>query len=127
MLATVVKYYQLTPILDPHAKRLTERLAGLPLALATAGAYLHRSFFAFERYLQEYEKRWDINPQRPLRLQEYQGRTLYTTWGLSHKRLESDETEAAKILKLLAYFENQSIWYELLRGGLTDDLPEWMP
>ena len=96
------------------------RLGGLPLALATAGAYLHTSNFTFERYLQKYEERWNIDPRRPLQLQEYQDRTLYTTWDLSYTRLESEDPDAAKLLKLLAYFDNQSIWYELLHAGDAD-------
>ncbi|KAJ6088404.1 hypothetical protein N7486_009665 [Penicillium sp. IBT 16267x] len=111
---------------DPYATRLAERLAGLPLALATAGTYLRRSTFTFERYLQEYEKRWNISPRRPLQLQEYQDRTLYTTWDLSYSRLEKEDPDAAKILSLLAYFDNQILWYGLFRAGLTDSSPEWL-
>jgi tetratricopeptide (TPR) repeat protein len=95
--------------------------------LATAGAFLLQSSFTFERYLQEYEKHWNIYPRRPLRLQEYQDRTLYTTWDLSYLRLEKEGPDAAKLLQLFAYFDNQSIWYELLHGGLGDDSPEWLP
>ncbi|KAJ6118771.1 hypothetical protein N7471_013391 [Penicillium samsonianum] len=112
---------------DPNAKRLAERLAGLPLALATAGTYLQRKKgFTFERYLQEYEKRWNIDPRRPTRLNEYEERTLYTTWDISYSRLKNEDPEAAKILKLLAYFDNQSLWYELFHAGLTDSSPEWL-
>ncbi|EAW19385.1 TPR repeat protein [Aspergillus fischeri NRRL 181] len=111
---------------DPHAKRLAERLAGLPLALATAGTYLQRSTFTFERYLKEYEKRWNINPRRPLQLKEYQERTLYTTWDLSYSALEKEDPDAAKILKLLAYFDNQRLWYELFHAGITESSPEWL-
>ncbi|KAF3492138.1 uncharacterized protein GIQ15_01655 [Arthroderma uncinatum] len=110
---------------DPYAQRLAERLGGLPLALATAGAYLRQSSLTFERYLQEYEKRWNIDPRRPPRLQEYD-RTLYTTWDLSYTALESDDPDAAKLLKLLAYFDSQSISYKLLRAGLTDGSPRWL-
>ncbi|KAJ5611988.1 TPR repeat protein [Penicillium lagena] len=111
---------------DPYAMRLAERLAGLPLALATAGTYLRRSTFTFERYLQEYEKRWNISPRRPLQLQEYQDSTLYTTWDLSYSRLEKEDPDAAKTLKLLAYFDNQILWYGLFYAGLTDSSPEWL-
>ncbi|KAL4898297.1 TPR-like protein [Aspergillus ambiguus] len=111
---------------DPDAKRLAERLEGFPLALATAGAFLQRSTFTFERYLQEYEKRWSIDPRRPPQLQEYQDRTLYTTWDISYTRLEGEDPDAAKLLGLLAYFDNQKLWFELLRAGLTDNSPQWL-
>ncbi|KAJ5652614.1 hypothetical protein N7507_010040 [Penicillium longicatenatum] len=111
---------------DPFAKRLAERLGGLPLALATAGTYLHRSTFSFEKYLQEYEKRWDINPKVSTKLQDYCERTLYTTWDLSFAHLKIEDNEAAEMLKLLAYFHNQRIWYQLFQGGLRESSPEWI-
>ncbi|KAJ5458800.1 hypothetical protein N7530_010744 [Penicillium desertorum] len=111
---------------DPHAKRLAERLGGLPLALATAGTYLRESSLSFEDYLQEYEKRWKVDGRRPINLQEYRERTLYTTWDLSYARLEIDDSDAAKLLKLLAYFGNQCLWYELFHDGLTEESPEWL-
>jgi hypothetical protein len=61
-----------------------------------------------------------------LQLQEYQSRTLYTTWDLSYTLLRTDEPEAARFLKLLAYFDNQSFWYELFLRGLGDESPEWL-
>ena len=54
-------------------------MSGLPLASVTAGAYLAKSTLSFQQYLLEFEKRWDIDPRRPLQLREYQDRTLYTT------------------------------------------------
>ncbi|KAJ5315622.1 hypothetical protein N7476_005929 [Penicillium atrosanguineum] len=111
---------------SPHAKRLAERLAGFPLALATAGTYLQRTTLSVERYMQEYEKCWNIDPRRPTNLQEYRERTLYTTWDLSYARLEADDPEAAQLLRLLAYFSNQSLWYELFQDGLTKDSPKWL-
>ncbi len=73
-----------------------------------------------------YERRWNVDPRRPLRLQEYRDRTLYTTWNLSYARLEADDPLAAKVLQLFAYFDNQEIWFELLHAGLTEDLPAWV-
>ncbi|KAK5425320.1 hypothetical protein LTR34_011248, partial [Exophiala xenobiotica] len=108
------------------AQRLAERLAGLPLALATAGALLRQSIFTFERYLEEYEQCWNVDPRRPLPLQEYQERTLYTTWDLSYTRLESEDANAARLLGLLAYFSNQCLWHELFRAGFSDDSPQWL-
>ncbi|KIX05938.1 uncharacterized protein Z518_03912 [Rhinocladiella mackenziei CBS 650.93] len=111
---------------DYHARRLVERLNGLPLALATAGAYLRQSTFTCERYLQEYEHRWYHDTRRSLQLHEYQDRTLYTTWNLSYARLEVEDADAAKLLGLLAYFSNRRVWYELFRSGFSEDLPLWL-
>lgn len=94
------------------------------MALATAGAYLQRSTFTFERYLHEYSTRWNIG--RPAKLQEYEERTLYTTWDLLYARLETEDQDAANLLKLLAYFSNQSLWYDLFYAGVADSSPEWL-
>ncbi|KAJ5825846.1 hypothetical protein N7474_002984, partial [Penicillium riverlandense] len=85
-----------------------------------------RTGFTFERYLQEYETRLNIDPRRPTKLQEYRQHTLYTTWDLSYDHLKIEDPDAAKFLRLLAYFDNQSLWYELFRGGLTSNSHEWL-
>jgi len=87
---------------------------------------LNRSTFSFERYFQEYEKRWNADPRRPAKLLEFEGRTLYTTWDVLYSRLEKEDPDAAKILKLLAYFDNQGIWYELFLAVINDDSPQWL-
>lgn len=61
----------------------------------------------------------------PLRLSEYD-KTLYTTWNLSYANLESEDPDAAQLVKLLAYFDNQAIWYDLLHTGTRADLPKWL-
>ncbi len=94
--------------------------------MATAGAYLRRCAFTFERYLEEYEQHWNIDPRRPLPLQKYQERTLYTTRDVSHTRLQGEDADAAKLLGLLAYFGNRRLWYELFRAGLSDDAAPWL-
>lgn len=94
--------------------------------MATASACLSRSITTFERYQQKSEKRRNIDPRRPLQLQEYQNRTLYTTCDISYTRLERDDPDAARLLKLLAYFNPQSLWYELFQEGVADDTPLWL-
>lgn len=101
-------------------------MAGLPLALSTAGAYLSKkASVTFQQYLQAYQQRWNVNPTRLLQLPEYD-RSLYTTWDLSFSRLEDDDPHAAQLLKLFAYFDNQCVWYELLQAGVTPNSPSWL-
>lgn len=111
---------------DAGARRLAERLEGLPLAVVTAGAYLCKSSTTFQQYLDIYQERWKIDPRRPMQLREYQDRTLYTTWNLSYSRLVNDDPDAAHMLRLLAYFDNQKIWYDLFHAGLSDQSPLWL-
>ncbi|KAK5087751.1 hypothetical protein LTR05_001966 [Lithohypha guttulata] len=111
---------------DPDAHRLAQRLAGLPLALATAGAYLGKTTLTFRQYLEAYEQHFNIHPRRPVNLEEYTDRTLHTTWDLTYRRLEYDDPLAAKVLKLLAYFDHQEIWFDLLHAGIEDESPDWL-
>ena len=106
---------------------LVQRLDGHPLALATAGAFLKNSQLSFAHYLQLYESKWNVTGHRARPLREYRDRTLYTTWNISFTRVEQEDPEAAQLLKLLAYFDNQNVWFELLRAGSGDSTPSWFP
>jgi hypothetical protein len=45
-------------MLDPNAIKLAKELDGLPLALATAGAYLNQTVLSFSDYLRLYKGSW---------------------------------------------------------------------
>lgn len=75
------------------------RLDGLPLALATAGVYIYQIVDSFGCYLQIYKKSWDELAQYCDEAQEYENRTLYSTWNLSLKQIEAQDSEAAQMLQ----------------------------
>jgi tetratricopeptide (TPR) repeat protein len=104
--------------------KLATRLDGLPLALATAGTYLSQTSDSFDEYLRLYEDSWDDLEQNSEELLEYEDRQLYTTWNLSLKQVHAQDAEAAALLRLLAYLDNQDIWYDLLRRG-AEAGPSW--
>lgn len=108
---------------DARARRSAERLTGLPLAFSTVGAYLRKTTVTFDQYLQTYEQGIDNNPRQSVQLQEYQNRTLYTARDLSYSRHERDDPLAAKTTRLLALFDNQDLWFELMHAGLGDGSP----
>lgn len=98
----------------------------MPLALATTRAHLRKTTLSFKEYHDAYEQRLDVDPRRPLQLQEHADRTLYTRWNLTHHRLESDSPRAAQVLKLLACFDNQMTSFDLLHAGLNATSPDWL-
>jgi hypothetical protein len=49
---------------------------------------------------------------------------LYTTWAVPFNLVHAQDVEAARLLQLLAYFDNQDVWYEHLNKG-TDGGPLW--
>jgi tetratricopeptide (TPR) repeat protein len=112
-------------VLDPDAVKLVEKLDGLPLALATAGAYLDQVTTSFADYLRLYEESWLKLQQTSPGLDSYENRALYSTWQLSFDHIKQQNELSIKLLKLWAYFDNQDLWFELLRDGDSNG-PEWL-
>jgi hypothetical protein len=112
-------------MLDPNAIILAKELDGFPLALATAGAYLNQVSISFADYLRLYKESWiKLQKTSPV-LGSYEDRTLYSTWQISFDYIERRNPLSAKLLRLWAFFDNQDIWFELLRHSNTED-PEWV-
>src|SRR5271154_3520419 len=105
--------------------QLAKELDGLPLALATAGAYLDQTTINFADYLQLYKASWVKLQKTSPNLSSYEDRMLYSTWQLSLDHVIQQNKLSAKLLQLWAYFDNQDIWFELLRHGRSED-PEWI-
>ena len=112
-------------MLDPNAIRLAKELDGLPLALTTAGAYLDQAAISFSDYLRLYKVSWTKLQKTSPELSSYEDRTLYSTWQLSFDHVKQRNELSAKLLRLWAYFDNQDIWFELLRHGDSED-PDWI-
>ena len=98
---------------------------GLPLALATAGAYLDQVSTSFAEYLHLYKNSWAKLQRTTPQISSYEDRQLYSTWQLSLDHVEQRNSDSAKLLKLWAYFDNQDLWFELLRE-VRFDAPEWL-
>ncbi|KAF2434644.1 kinesin light chain 1, partial [Tothia fuscella] len=110
---------------DPDAVRLAKELDGLPLALATAGAYLDQVAVSFKDYLRLYKESWGRLQKSSPELSSYEDRTLYSTWQISFDHVEQQNGLSAKLLRLWAYFDNQDLWFELLQHGDSED-PDWI-
>src|ERR1700684_20024 len=112
-------------MLDPDAIKLAEELDGLPLALATAGAYVHQTAISFSEYLHLYKASWAKLLKTSPELSSYEDRSLYSIWQLSLDRVKQRNELSAKLLQLWAYFDKQDIWFELLQHSDSED-PEWI-
>lgn len=109
---------------DADALKLAQELDGLPLALATAGAYLYQVSTSFADYLQLYKESWLRLQQKTPQLLSYEDRALYSTWGISFNHVKQQSELAANLLQLWAYFDNQDVWFELLHECQKVG-PEW--
>ncbi|CAK1364181.1 unnamed protein product [Cercospora beticola] len=99
---------------DPDAVKLAKKLDGLPLALATAGAYLRQTSMTFTEYCNLYQASWAKLQQTSPSLDSYEDKQLYSTWQISFDQIQQRNEAAAQLLRLWAYFDNEDIWYELL-------------
>jgi tetratricopeptide (TPR) repeat protein len=110
---------------DADAAKLAKTLDGLPLALATAGAYLKQASIGFSDYLRLYGKSWAKLQKTSPVLSSYEDRTLYSTWQISFEHVERRNVLSAQLLRLWAYFDNQDLWFELLQHSDFED-PHWI-
>jgi hypothetical protein len=88
----------LTLMIDSDALALAKKLDGLPLALATAGAYLDQVSTSFSEYLRLFRESWLQLLEKSPDLDSYEDRALYTTWNLSFNHVKKQNNLFAKIL-----------------------------
>ncbi|CAJ2505559.1 Uu.00g129530.m01.CDS01 [Anthostomella pinea] len=110
---------------DTDTLSLVQVLDGLPLALATAGAYLDQTTTSFAEYLDLYKESWARLQKASPQLGSYEDRTLHSTWQLSFDHIQKQNEVSAKFLRLWGYFDNQDIWLELLQHDDVDN-PSWL-
>ncbi|KAK9853410.1 hypothetical protein MYU51_006489 [Penicillium brevicompactum] len=109
---------------DPVAADLARQLDGLPLALATAGAYLEQVSISYAEYLQLYRESWQRLHEETPQLGAYH-QTLYSTWNISYRYIQQQSPIAAMLLQQWAYFASEDLWYELLEDS-GPEKPEWL-
>ncbi|KAJ5627818.1 Disease resistance protein [Penicillium lividum] len=109
---------------DPVATDLARQLDGLPLALATAGAYLEQVSISCTEYIQLYRESWQQLQKETPQLAAYDQK-LYSTWNLSYRHIQQQSPIAAMLLRQWAYFASEDLWYELLKGS-GPEKPEWL-
>ncbi|PQE29295.1 hypothetical protein CJF30_00004368 [Rutstroemia sp. NJR-2017a BBW] len=110
---------------DPDAIMLARELDGLPLALATAGAYLDQVTVSLADYLRLYKQSWVQLQGSSPELDSYEDRTLYSTWQISYDHVKQQNDLSAKLLCFWAYFDSQDLWFELLQHSDSND-PDWV-
>ena len=106
-------------------------LQGLPLAIDQAGSYIRETGTNALEYITLYEETWGelMNQQHQFSFQESTAPSILTTWTVSFNELQKKSPDAANLLILWAFLDNQDIWYEqftpALNSDLTEELPDW--
>ncbi|OJJ67032.1 hypothetical protein ASPBRDRAFT_162849 [Aspergillus brasiliensis CBS 101740] len=103
---------------DPSSEELAKRLHGLPLALALAGSYIHRTGMSCSKYLEYYQREWCNLQAAAESPREYAHGNLRTTWRVSYEAVKQACPLAAQTFFLLSFFHHDDIWYELLNSAV---------
>jgi tetratricopeptide (TPR) repeat protein len=106
---------------------LTGRLDGLPLAIVIAGAFMRETGINTTEYLEYYQESWSDLQLQSSPIRQYQQGNMLQTWMISYYEIKKRDTDAAKLLLLLAHFDNRDLWYELIQGCCySSDVPLWL-
>lgn len=102
------------------AELIVQEMAGLPLALVQAGAYIEETGCSLTDYLSFYvTHRKDLLARRSRFLLDYPD-TVATTWSLSFQQIEQESSVAANVLRLCAFLAPDTIPEELLALGTAE-------
>ncbi|KAL4755646.1 uncharacterized protein BDW70DRAFT_165270, partial [Aspergillus foveolatus] len=106
---------------------LASLLDGLSLAIVIAGAFMRQTGTTFKEYSELYRTSWFDLQSQSAPTRQYQQGNIVQTWIITYKEIQKRDPTAAKLLLLLAFFDNQDIWYELIRNGLDySNPPPWL-
>jgi tetratricopeptide (TPR) repeat protein len=102
-----------------QAEAIVKEMAGLPLALEQAGAYLDETGFGLSGYLTLYQQhRADLLKHKGRLSPEYP-HTVATTWSLAFQQVEQANTSAANLLRLCAFLDPDSIPESMIADGAS--------
>jgi tetratricopeptide (TPR) repeat protein len=107
---------------EASARKLSEELGGLPLALAQAGAYIEANGVTITHYLELFQSRREelwAGEKGPLGYE----RTVSATLSLAIKHVEAEAPASVDLLKLCAFLGPEDIPRSLLTDG-KEHLPE---
>ncbi|QKX64835.1 uncharacterized protein TRUGW13939_12011 [Talaromyces rugulosus] len=115
-----------TEEVDQDVIALADRLDKLPLAIVIAGAYMRETGTSISEYLDHYQKSWRNLQSYSSPERQYQNSNMLQTWLISYNEIKKRDLNAAKLILLLARFDNRDIWYELVKcGAYSTNQPVW--
>ena len=102
------------------AREISELLAGLPLALEQAGAYIEETGCGLAGYLSLYRDRRSALLNWPTSARSEHPQAVATTWSLSFERVEAAHPAAAAFLRACAFLAPDGIPEEIFTEGTHD-------
>ncbi len=124
--ALLIQQSQTKECIAIDSKTIVDRLGCHPLALTQAGAYIRKRKLRLSEFIDHYKRRKRIILESTPQLSQYRkwlgnaeeeiSLNVFTTWELSFRQLQSEASEdgvEAKLLTLLAYFNEKDISEQL--------------
>ncbi|KAL4882635.1 hypothetical protein BJY04DRAFT_217130 [Aspergillus karnatakaensis] len=102
---------------DQAVVELIHQLDGLPLAITIAGSFIRETGISIRSYLQYYRESWHTLQSQSNSNRHYDHDNIIQAWTVSYQEIKNRDPEAAELMLFLAQFNNQDIWFELLRSG----------
>ncbi|KAF8454044.1 P-loop containing nucleoside triphosphate hydrolase protein [Kalaharituber pfeilii] len=99
------------------AATIVEKLGYLPLAIDQAGACIYALDSSFSRYLSEYENKVTYLLSTEWKLGTHD-RAVFAAWDLSFNAIQEQNANAAELLLLCGFLDNNDICEELLQRGM---------
>ena len=129
----LIQQSQTNEVISEDAKEIVGRLGCHPLAITQAGAYIRKRKLPLCEFMDHYKRRKKMILESIPQLSHYRKRlgnaeeetslSVFTTWELSFQQLQSELSEndaEAKLLTLLAFFDEKDISEQLLSEFSAD-------
>ena len=127
--ALLIQQSQTNEFIPSDARKIVERLGCHPLAIIQAGSYIRKRKLQLCEFMDHYKRAKKIILENTPQLSHYTKRlsnaeeetslNVFTTWELSFRQLQSKLSEndvEAKLLTLLAFFDEKDISEQLFAG-----------
>ncbi|KAF8437028.1 hypothetical protein BDZ91DRAFT_703295 [Kalaharituber pfeilii] len=99
------------------AATIVQKLGYLPLAIDQAGACIYALDSSFSHYLSEYENKVTYLLSTEWKLGTHD-RAVFAAWDLSFNAIQEQNANAAELLLLCGFLDNNDICEELLQRGM---------
>lgn len=96
-------------------------LDGLPLAITQAGAYIEQSGISIKTYLHLFQEQQGKSARSMVlldaHLQDYPGRSMWTTWNLSYEAVSHINPHAANLLVFWSFIDRNDLSFDIFEEG----------
>jgi tetratricopeptide (TPR) repeat protein len=100
------------------ASEIVKELGFLPLAVEQAAGYIREASKDIFKFLPSYRQNRKTHHARVSKgNRNYYSESLATTWRLSFQRIEQSNSDASKLLQLLAFLNPDGTWMDFLEAG----------